>query len=82
MYGSIKLNAQQPDYSYYSKKIKIHFLFDFIFIISLYYHVITLKTHFPYRTLGMAQVEGTIFIMFIYPVIFQDFVLALFLLLF
>ena len=40
------------------------------------------ETHFPYKALGMAQVEGTLFIMFIYPVIFQDFVLVLFLLLF
>ena len=40
------------------------------------------ETHFPYKTLGMAQVDGTLFIMFIYPVIFQDFMLVLFLLLF
>ena len=64
------------------KKIKIHFLFDFIVIIKFILPCDHSETHFPYKTLGMAQVEGTIFIMFIYPVIFQDFVIVLFLLLF
>ena len=64
------------------KKILTHFLFYFVAIINFILQCYHPETHFPYKTLGMSQVEGSIFIMFICSVIFRDFVLVLFLLLF
>ena len=57
------------DYSCYSKKFKIHYIFEFIVIIKFVLPSHHSETHFPNKNLVIAQVGATTFIIYIFCVI-------------
>ena len=65
----VKLNAHQRDYSHYSKKTKIHYLFKFTVIIKSALPSYHSETHFPYKNLVIAQVGAFLFIMSVFCLI-------------
>ena len=66
LYCRVKLNAQPSDYSHYSKKFKIHYLFELIVIIKFVLLSHDSETHFPYKNLVIAQVGAIPLIMYIF----------------
>ena len=49
------LNAHESDYSHYSKKIEIHYLFEFVVIMKFVLPSHHSQIHFPYKNLVIAQ---------------------------